>query len=110
MPTLEFIYAVLIHTSSKNFKVVRKYELYSRRSSYYQLAKLYLPAKLPNSTNSFEFKNNILNFSEVNPFICEDCHFELVLYSISYFDSFGELKTILFEDNLYNDYSYKEGP
>lgn len=108
MPKFEFIKAVLQHISSKQFKTVRRFGLYSRRSSLkYETAKSLLEpcSKLTAKLNDFNWRRNLISFTGKDPLVCDKCKAALTLFSITYRDKFGSLKTIEKNDWFYEDFS-----
>ncbi len=106
MPKFEFIMAVLQHTSSKHFKTIRRFGLYSRRSSLkYQTAKDLLETcfKPMPKLKDFDWRKNIAAFTGKDPLACDKCGQALVLFSITYYDKYGALKTIEKDDWFYED-------
>lgn len=102
MPKFDFILAVLKLTTSKHFKTVRRFGLYSRRSyAKYAIAKSLLPTSSTVKSPLFNWRSNITSFSNNDPLICEKCSHEMLIYSITYRDKFGSLKTIDKDDWLY---------
>lgn len=95
MSKFEFIKAVLQHTASKQFKTVRRFGLYSRRSlTKYEIAKSLLPSQAPETTTQFNWRHNITALTNKDPLVCDTCSQEMILFSITYLDKFGSLKTI----------------
>lgn len=95
MPKFEFIKAILQHTASKQFKTVRRFGLYSRRSlAKYEIAKSLLPPQTAEITTQFNWRQNITALTNKDPLVCESCGQEMILFSITYVDKFGSLKTI----------------
>lgn len=106
MPKFEFINAVLMHTASKQFKTVRRFGLYSRRSSVkYEIAKSLLPHPSSKEFKAFDWRKNLAAFTGRDPFACDKCGGEFVLFSITYRDKSGALKTI-----EKDDWFYETGP
>jgi len=102
MPKFEFIKAVLQHTSSKQFKTVRRFGLYSRRSSLkYQIAKSFLFTPSPEQLKPFDWRKNLTAFIGKDPLACDKCGGKFTLFSITYRDKFGTLKTIEKNDWFY---------
>jgi len=102
MPKFEFIKAVLQHTTSKQFKTVRRFGLYSRRSlAKYEIAKSLLPSQTPETTTQFNWRQNITALTNKDPLVCESCGQEMILFSITYVDKFGSFKTIYKDDWFY---------
>lgn len=106
MPKFEFIKAVLQHTSSKQFKTIRRFGLYSRRSSVkYEAAKNLLETRFKPMTGlkDFDWRENLAIFNGKDPLACEKCGQELALFSITYRDKHGTLKTIEKDDWYYEE-------
>jgi hypothetical protein len=104
MPKFEFIKAVLQHTASKQFKVVRRFGLYSRRSSTkYDIACSLLAPQRIEQTQKFNWRRNLTALTNKDPLACDKCGEEMVLSTITYLDKFGSLKTINKDDWLYED-------
>ena len=102
MPKFEFIKAVLQHTASKQFKTIRRFGLYSRRSSLkYEIAKSFLTTLLPEKIKAFDWRKNLTAFTGKDPLACDKCGENLTLFSITYRDKFGSLKTIVKDDWFY---------
>ena len=102
MPKFEFIKAVLQHTASKQFKTIRRFGLYSRRSSLkYEIAKSFLTTLLPEKIKAFDWRKNLTAFTGKDPLACDKCGENLTLLSITYRDKFGSLKTIEKDDWFY---------
>ena len=102
MPKFEFIKAVLQHTASKQFKTIRRFGLYSRRSSLkYEIAKSFLTTLLPEKIKAFDWRKNLTAFTGKDPLACDKCGENLTLLSITYRDKFGSLKTIVKDDWFY---------
>jgi hypothetical protein len=101
MPKFEFIKAVLQHTASRHFKTIRRFGLYSRRSSAkYETAKALLETcfKPMAKLKGFDWRKNLTLFTGKDPIICDKCGEEFILFSITYRDKFGSLKTIEKDD------------
>ncbi len=104
LPKFEFIKAVLQHTSSKQFKTIRRFGLYSRRSSLkYEIAKDLLDAcfKPITELKEFSWRKNLTIFTGKDPLSCDKCGQDLTLFSITYRDKTGTLKTIDKDDWFY---------
>jgi hypothetical protein len=102
MPKFEFIKAVLQHTSSKQFKTVRRFGLYSRRSSLkYEIAKSFLSTPSPEQLKAFNWRKNLAAFTGKDPLACDKCGEKFTLFSITYRDKYGILKTIEKDDWFY---------
>ena len=102
MPKFKFIKAVLQHVASKHFKTVRRFGLYSRRSSEkYEIAKDLLPSPKPQRVPVFNWRKNLINLTGKDPLLCESCGSEMDLYQITYKDKFGFFKTIGGMDWIY---------
>jgi len=104
MPKFEFIKAVLIHVSSKHFKTIRRFGLYSRRSS----KKFQIAESLPGQSDLthspyFNWRKNVTSFTKDDPLLCPQCKGEMELFSITYFDKFGNRKSIQFNDWFYDE-------
>lgn len=105
MPKFEFIKAVLQHTASKQFKVVRRFGLYSRRSSAkHQIACSLLRPQRIEKTPKFNWRRNLTALTNKDPLACDKCGNDLILSTITYADKFGSLKTINKDDWLYEDH------
>lgn len=101
MPKFEFIKPVLQHTASKQFKTIRRFGLYSRCSSLrHEIAKFLLAHQPPDKIKEFDWRNNITDFTCEDPLICNKCGQELTLFSITYRDKSGALKTIEKDDRF----------
>lgn len=108
MPKFEFIKAILQHTASKQFKTVRRFGLYSRRSlTKYEIAKSLLPPQASETTAQFNWRQNITALTNKDPLACDACGQEMILFSITYLDKFGSLKTIN-KDDWFNETSPPE--
>ncbi len=108
MPKFEFIKAVLQHTASKQFKTVRRFGLYSRRSSNkYEIAKSLLPSQITEKVEEFNWQRSLTNLTGKNPLVCEKCDQEMTLFSITYRDKTGSFKTI-YKDDWFNETSPPE--
>lgn len=95
MPKFEFIQAVLQHTSAKQFKMVRRFGIYSRKSTQkYQQAKSLLPEQTTNPLPNFSWRKNLVIFGGKDPLTCHKCGQGVVLDSINYYDKFGFLRTV----------------
>ena len=106
MPKFEFIKAVLQHTASKQFKTIRRFGLYSRRSSLkYEIAKGLLETCFTPMTKlkEFSWRKNLAIFTGKDPLTCDKCGQDLTLFSITYRDKTGALKTIEKNDWFYED-------
>jgi len=102
MPKFEFIKVVLQHTASKQFKVVRRFGLYSRRSSVRcEIASSLLTAQRIEKTQKFNWRRNVTALTNKDPLSCDKCGIEMILSAITYSDKFGSLKTINKDDWLY---------
>lgn len=104
MPKFEFIKAVLQHTSSKQFKTIRRFGLYSRRSSVkYEIAKdlLEISFKPMAKLKEFDWRKNLTIFTGQDPLTCDKCGGKFTLFSITYRDKSGTLKTIEKDDWFY---------
>jgi hypothetical protein len=102
MPKFEFIKAVLQHTSSKQFKTIRRFGLYSRRSSVkYEIAKSLLTPPSLEQIQTFDWRKNLTAFTGKDPLACDKCREKLTLFSITYRDKSGTLKTIEKNDWFY---------
>lgn len=105
MPKFEFIKAVLQHTVSKHFKTVRRFGLYSRRScAKYEIAKSLLSLQSTESVKEFNWRRNLIALTNKDPLVCETCGQEMILFSITYLDKSGTLKTIE-KDDWFNETS-----
>ena len=101
IPKFQFIFSVLQHISSKHFKTIRRFGLYSRRSTAkYQSAKSLLDDQTVLPFIKFNWRFNISAFNHHDPLLCEDCGSELELWSITYFDNLGLPKTVP-KDNIW---------
>lgn len=90
-----FIKAVLQHAAAKQFKTVRRFGLYSRRSlQKYELAKSLLHQQPTPILPEFNWRRNLTAFTTKDPLVCDHCARELELFRITYTDKFGSLKTI----------------
>ncbi len=95
MPKFEFIRAILQHVASKQFKTVRRFGLYSRRSSSkHEIAKSLLPLHNSKKAPEFNWRRNLTTLTNKDPLACERCGEEMILWSITYIDRSGTLKTI----------------
>jgi len=111
MPKFEFIKAVLQHTSSKHFKTIRRFGLYSRRLSVkYTTAKNLLETstvltatKPMTKLTKFDWRQNLTLFTGKDPLACDKCGEDLTLFSITYRDKTGTLKTVEKDDCFYED-------
>jgi len=104
MPKMEFIYSVIQHTSSKQFKTIRRFGLYSRRSSSkYLAAKSLLPKSFPSSITKFSWRKNLTLLTNNDPLACSLCGNNMELYKITFIDKHGFFKTISFENRLFTD-------
>lgn len=106
MPKFEFIKAVLQHTASKQFKTIRRFGLYSRRSSVkYEIAKDLIETsfKPMAKLKEFSWRKNLTIFTGKDPLACDKCGQDLTLFSITYRDKTGSLKTIEKDDWFYED-------
>lgn len=86
MPKFDFILAVLQHISPKHFKLIRRLGLYSRRSKtkYHIASQILQPLSPSNSSNTFNWRKNKVNFSGSDPIKCEHCNHLMELLSITY--------------------------
>lgn len=108
MPKFEFIKAVLQHVASKHFKTVRRFGLYSRRSSAkYERAKSLLPLPHKENLPEFNWRKNLIAFTGKDPLRCNKCGYEMDLFKVTYPDKFGFLKTIGGYDWICDDFSPK---
>ena len=108
MPKFDFIKAVLQHTASRQFKVVRRFGLYSRRSSLkYQIAYSLLAPQRIEKTPKFNWRRNLIALTNKDPLACDKCGKDLLLSTITYRDKFGTFKTINKDDWLYEDNSWQ---
>jgi len=108
MPKFEFIKAVLQHTTSKQFKTVRRFGLYSRRSfAKYEIAKSLLPPQSTENIKEFNWRRNLTTLTNKDPLACEKCGQQMALWSITYRDKSGTLKTI-YKDDWFNETSPPE--
>lgn len=108
MPKFEFIKAVLQHTSSKQFKTIRRFGLYSRRScAKYKRAKSLLEPHAPEKASGFNWRRNLALFTGEDPLACDKCGEGLALFSITYPDKTGVFKTVEKGDWYYEEYSVK---
>lgn len=114
MPKFEFIKAVLQHTSSKQFKTIRRFGLYSRRSSVkYEITKNFLETSFGSTAlttskpmaklKEFDWRKNLTIFTGKDPLACDKCGQDLTLFSITYRDKTGTFKTIEKNDWFYED-------
>ena len=95
IPKFEFIFAVLIHTTSKNFKTIRRFGLYSRRSSdNYQIAISLLDSQDYLPFVKFNWRFNLTSFNNKDPLSCDLCGTEMLLWSITYFNPDGLPKSV----------------
>lgn len=108
IPKLEFILAVLQHTSSKHFKIIRRFGLYSRRSATkYQTAVSFLDPQTAMPFIKFNWRFNLTIFNHHDPLCCDICNTELHLWSITYFDNCGLPQTIPKDEPWYNQPSFR---
>ena len=99
MPTFAFISAVLMHVSSKNFKTIRRFGLYARRSKKkLNTAASLLPTHSFLQSQQFDWRNNVIAFTRSDPLSCPHCKTEMDLYSITYYNTSNNQKTIHFDD------------
>ncbi len=114
MPKFEFIKAVLQHTSSKQFKTIRRFGLYSRRSSVkYETAKSFLETSFGSTAlttskpmaklKEFDWRKNLTIFTGKDPLTCDKCGQDLTLFSITYRNKTGTFKTIEKNDWFYEN-------
>lgn len=105
MPKFEFIKAVLQHTSSKQFKTIRRFGLYSRRSSAkYEKVLSLLSPHAPEKAAGFNWRRNLALFTGEDPLTCDKCGEKLTLFSITYPDKTGVFKTIEKDDWYYEEH------
>ena len=103
MPKFDFIKAVLLHVSSKHFKTVRRFGLYSRRAKdKIKIARRLLPQPSQKNIQRFSWRRNLTAFTNKDPLTCSECGNEMELYKITYPDTFGNLKTIVVLEWLRN--------
>jgi hypothetical protein len=99
MPKLEFIKAVLQHTSGRQFKTVRRFGLYARRAGEkYQQAVSLLPASDQETVRQFSWRKNLIRFGGKDPLRCSVCGSEMKLYQITYVNKWGFLKSITIDE------------
>lgn len=88
MPKFQFIKAVLQHIVPKQFKVIRRVGLYSRRSkAKYKTASICLGRLQSNpstTTSSFNWRRNVTQYTGRDPIKCNRCNCEMHLYQITY--------------------------
>jgi uncharacterized protein (DUF983 family) len=95
MDKFEFIYAVIQHMAPKNFKTIRYFGLYARRShTKYSISKSLLPKTKSYLLQSFNYRSNITSFTGKDPLLCEHCKTEMVIYQITYINKHGTIKTV----------------
>ena len=86
LPKFEFIKAVLQHVTESQFKVVRRFGLYSRKSSircdnaYEALAGGTVPEVVPSSR--FNWRENVTRYTGIDPLSCPKCGNEMDLFQI----------------------------
>jgi hypothetical protein len=108
MPKFEFILSVLQHTSSKHFKIIRRFGLYSRRSSAkYQTAVSLLDPQMAMPFLKFNWRFNLTSYNGHDPLRCDSCNTELHLWSITYLDNCGLPKTIPKDEPWYNQLPFR---
>lgn len=94
----EFIKAVLQHVTESQFKVVRRFGLYSRRSSVsYDTAYETLAGDTVSevvSSSRFNWRENVTRYTGVDPLSCPKCGNEMDLFQITYPDGCGGYKTV----------------
>jgi hypothetical protein len=95
LPKFEFIKAVVQHIPDKQFKMVRRVGLYSRRSNAkYEIAKQLLEPATKEEISKFNWRRNVTNYTGKDPLRCNKCGNEMVVCKITYFDKYGNRKTI----------------
>lgn len=99
LPKFEFIRAVLQHVTESQFKVVRRFGLYARRSSVsYQTAYEALAgeATIPEVATLpvFNWRENLKQYTGEDPLSCPKCGNEMELFQLTYPDGYGNYKTV----------------
>ena len=92
MDALDFIDKLVNHIHLNGFRVVRRYELYSRRQNKFsiEIVKLYNFIKQRNifeliqkqKNKKISFKERLIETFGVNPFKCTSCGNEMMLWEI----------------------------
>lgn len=109
IPKFEFIKAVLQHTSSRQFKTIRRFGLYSRRSSAkYERTKSLLPPQTIDLPKEFSWRKNLTILTNKDPLACEKCGYEMTLWSITYHNKSGTLKTI--DKDIWHNKAFSSKP
>lgn len=85
MPKFKFIKAVIQHIVPKQFKVIRRIGLYSRRSkAKHEIASRILQSNPTTITRSFNWRRNITQYTGKDPLVCDHCNCKMELYQITY--------------------------
>lgn len=83
----EFIKKVVQHIPDRQFKVVRRCGLYSRRADVkYQAACELLSPRPKDQQLPFNWRKNVTDHIGADPLACPDCDNEMVLFKITYPD------------------------
>jgi len=81
----KFIKSVIQHIPEKQFKVVRRCGLYSRRADVkYQAACKLLNPRPKDQQPPFNWRKNVTDYIGADPLACTDCGHEMVLFKITY--------------------------
>lgn len=101
LPKFEFISNVIQHIPDRQFKVVRRCGLYSRRANVKYQAALELLGPNPEAhTPPFNWRRNVTNYIGADPLSCPECGCEMELYRITYPDG-RTFKTVGGFDRLF---------